>query len=1264
MKKKIYALLIFSLFGLGLSLQAQNMGLDFDGIDDYVVTSNDINLSGAALTLEAWINADSFQSATPFISQIFGSETASNAAFLRLGDADIDKNKVQFVLYFGTSQVKLTSNLALKTNTWYHIAGTYDGSDMRIFINGDEDASVAQTGSFTSNEKVTAASNSEGARCFDGKLDELRIWNNARAETEIRAFMYKELTGNEAGLVVYYNCNATSGTSLTDNSSNSNTGTLKNMNGSEWTPSSAFFGPKSCLDFDANDDYCNKNSNVMSNTDNFTMMAWIKADAIPSDQWRCIAYNGNDAGGYGIGMLNGKLGGLFGTIAWHETTETLSTGKWYHVAMRRSSGTLKFFLNGKLLSYSSTTTPNSPSSRFSIGNMYESDDTPLYTTSFNGQIDEVRVYDAALTDAQIREVMCKTLQGDETNLVAYYNFDNTSGTKLQSFDGQTTNDLTLVSMSDDDWVASTAINTWLNTNTTTWATAANWSRESIPASNDNVGVYNHTGSSPALSGTPTINNLYVGSDADLTLTSNATVNGNLFLNDDIDLNGKTVTLGSSAYLYETSSGHFSGSSGLIQTTRTLSNIDEDVAGLGLEITEDGNLGSTTIKRGHSTSGITSVNRYFQITSTNAPTAANMVFNYLTDELNSQTEADLKLWKSSNGTSSWAEQTSTVSTANNTISITGLNSFSYWTGATKTAPTVTTTAISSITTTTASSGGNVTSDGNQSVSARCVCWNTSTDPTTANSTTSNGTGTGSFTSSITGLSANTTYYVRAYATNASGTSYGSNENFTTNTTTTTWNGSAWSDGAPTSSIHAIINGTYNDGANFVCKNLTINSGKALTLGSGKTISVNGNLDNNGTFTIASGGSLITLGTVSGSVTAQRLLTNDSKWHLISAPNSSTTALLFDDDYLQTWNEATITWTDITSTSESFVVAKGYSFFGTHSNKTYNFTGTPTTGDQSIAITYHNSVGSNDGMNLLGNPYPSAIDWGSGDLKSSYGAVYVWDPDIAPDGAYISWIKAESSGERYIPPMQGFFIYADPEVFSFQVKNLNRTHTGADDFYKNKKSITNGIILQTIYGEYSDVLDIHFDEETSPEFELQQDALKLVSLGTGQSQMYSMNGTHLLSIDTRPETEMIQLGYQNIQSGVFEIGIKEIDGISKVVLEDTKTMQFHDLNVSNYEFAWEGGDAETRFKLHLDATGLAAMETAISQIFAYHKIINIRSSEKLNNAQIRIIDMMGRVVYTQSLVDGQNEQITTSVQDGVYMVQLVSDEGTLVAKVVLQ
>jgi uncharacterized protein (TIGR02145 family) len=97
----------------------------------------------------------------------------------------------------------------------------------------------------------------------------------------------------------------------------------------------------------------------------------------------------------------------------------------------------------------------------------------------------------------------------------------------------------------------------------------------------------------------------------------------------------------------------------------------------------------------------------------------------------------------------------------------------------TLPIVTTTNVSDITQTTASAGGTVTDDGGAEVIDIGVCWSISPNPTISSTKTSNGKGTGSFNSSMTGLTPNTKYYVRAYATNSAGTSYGNEVTFNTN-----------------------------------------------------------------------------------------------------------------------------------------------------------------------------------------------------------------------------------------------------------------------------------------------------------------------------------------------------------------------------------------------------------------------------------------------------------------------------------------------------
>ena len=91
--------------------------------------------------------------------------------------------------------------------------------------------------------------------------------------------------------------------------------------------------------------------------------------------------------------------------------------------------------------------------------------------------------------------------------------------------------------------------------------------------------------------------------------------------------------------------------------------------------------------------------------------------------------------------------------------------------TKVIPTVSTTVATFITQNNATSGGNITSDGGAAVTVRGVCWSTNNNPTTSDNKTSDGSGIGGFSSSVTGLIPNTTYYIIAYATNNIWTGYG-------------------------------------------------------------------------------------------------------------------------------------------------------------------------------------------------------------------------------------------------------------------------------------------------------------------------------------------------------------------------------------------------------------------------------------------------------------------------------------------------------------
>lgn len=479
------------------------------------------------------------------------------------------------------------------------------------------------------------------------------------------------------------------------------------------------------------------------------------------------------------------------------------------------------------------------------------------------------------------------------------------------------------------------------------------------------------------------------------------------------------------------------------------------------------------------------------------------------------------------------------------------------------------------------------------------------------------------------------------------SYATNTLTWTGATDTDWNNATnWSTGTvPTTGAHVIIPNEANDpvifsGIGASCNNLTVEAGASLT--------------------INSGGSLITDGTItnSGTIHIKRNITS-GVWHLISNPITSATANIFVGNYLQNWDESSGTWSDIVETSTSLTPVKGYSLWtidGTPAD--YTFTGTPNTGNQSLAITYTEVSGKEfDGANLLGNPYPSSIDWSG--LDNTYGAVNYWNGT-----AYVSWNDGSGSGSQYIPPMQGFFIVTDTDG-TFSVENANRTHTGATNYYKSQTDLSAGLVLFADNGSYRDDLWLLQRENRHAGFDLETDAYKFMSSTPGISQLWSVCPDGNLSIDARPYQETIQLGFTNDEPGFYSIGISQLADITTAILEDTKENIFHDLTKGDYEFAWDLADDEGRFVLHLGVTGIE--QTAQPEnilIYANGKNLYLKPLQGSTTGTLRLTDISGHTLMQQEM---QIEGMTTvpmNVKPGVYVVSFTSNVQSAVKKVVIQ
>lgn len=798
--KKLLLILIAMLIS-SASLKAQNGGycLDFTATtNQYVSFADPANhLDVSAYTIELWFYWEGtyvqFLTAKDFEGfEIHTTDDSHGQYGLRFIPADFNSS---------ISGVYLdTRHGAIKRNEWTHVSFSYDpagngGSGFAsCYINGKYEGLVNHGDSPLStpieytDDPFLIGSRILTALPFTGKIDEVRVWSDVRTADEVRANMYRELTSTGDGLVAYYKMSNGAGTTVTDNGPNGLNGTT--YNSPYWQTSGALAGSRTALDFDGTNEYVVTSSSP-SLTSSFTAECWFNAES--SSQWKHLIEVGTTQNA-ALRMELGNEGQIYVAIgdgtAYTEADYT-STGwtlnTWNHLALvYNGTTTASVYLNGSLVgAFACNKNINS-----AVGDLRIGGSSISGTRYFDGQIDEVRIWNDVRTEAEIRENMMKNLIGNETGLIAYYNFNDGEGSTLHDLTSNALNG-TLTNMEDADWVSSGAFNMWIGNESNVSNNAANWS-DGVPGANSNVNIvpFNLSFSQPIIS-SPTFNHFYTNLGA---LHSNINVNGNLLLNYLVSLNGQTVTLGPNAYLSETENGTFYGISGKIETTRNLSGITaENVGGLGAIITTAADMGSTLIQRNHTSNDAVfgvgnSVNRIYMINPTNnAGLNASLVFSYSDYDLNFTTEANLKLAKSTDAGTTWTNEGGTVVTNLNTITLTGINSFSRWTATDVSLEIeLTTSSILNIGNSTALGGGTITNDGGLSITVSGICWNTSGTPTTADSKTTDGaTSETSFTSQLTALSPYQIYYVRAYATNASGTYYGNEVSFTTVPTLGEW-----------------------------------------------------------------------------------------------------------------------------------------------------------------------------------------------------------------------------------------------------------------------------------------------------------------------------------------------------------------------------------------------------------------------------------------------------------------------------------------------
>ncbi|MDZ8110650.1 MAG: LamG-like jellyroll fold domain-containing protein [Nostoc sp. DedQUE12a] len=221
--------------------------LVFDGQDDSIDLGNKPEFKiEKEITLEAWVYCQNQRRRTGIVSNVFDT-TAKESGYGLLLDG---KSGIFFALKTASQGIHYLSSKvdSLTLNQWHHLAGTYDGKQIKVYIDGVEKATKAIANSPISYEpendlSIGTYKDNNETYPFQGKISEVRIWNVARTQQEIQNNLYQRLGGNEPGLVGYWPLNEGSNNIAHDRTSNANHGTI---NGANWEQSQVpFSSPKS-----------------------------------------------------------------------------------------------------------------------------------------------------------------------------------------------------------------------------------------------------------------------------------------------------------------------------------------------------------------------------------------------------------------------------------------------------------------------------------------------------------------------------------------------------------------------------------------------------------------------------------------------------------------------------------------------------------------------------------------------------------------------------------------------------------------------------------------------------------------------------------------------------------------------------------------------------------------------------------------------------------------------------------------------------------
>ncbi len=497
-------------------------------------------------------------------------------------------------------------------------------------------------------------------------------------------------------------------------------------------------------------------------------------------------------------------------------------------------------------------------------------------------------------------------------------------------------------------------------------------------------------------------------------------------------------------------------------------------------------------------------------------------------------------------------------------------------------------------------------------------------------------------------------------------------------------------------------TVNGSSGTTFNSLSVNSGSTTSMSSSgqKVTSVlkcNGTLNANGNVTLLSTSSQTALvdgsgsGTISGNVTMQRYLDTTYGYRYISSPFVAATisqlsgyislSATFPNLYKYNENVTYAGWVIDTAVADTLKPMVGYTAnFGTSfSSSTYSLTGVVNNGSLSASLYNHNQTYTL-GFNLVGNPYPSPIDWSasSGWTKTNIdNAIYYFDAGDTNRyyGTYSSFVGGISSNgvaNNIIPAMQGFFVHVSngtyPVSGTLGFSNAVRVTT-INPFYHKQTASTDKPLIRLDAGfqagnKRTDAMVIYFDDQATGQFDNNLDALKLMNTDIEVPNLYSVSpDQRILSIQAvMPAADsftIVPLGLSTGRDGLVTINTRSFENIPAGVhvwFYDTKTGVSHDIqSVPQYNINLAAGKYEGRFFLMFTNGEKIVIPPVNGELNAYTQGHNLFVYLTYGTGELVITNVGGQVIARQELSGSGFHEVTLNVSTGVYIATLYSGMG---------